>query len=553
VNYSQHFSTRATPQSEQADPAQVQNSAGGYSFRLDKWKRLERWLILGAEGGSYYAGERQLTVENAKTIQECLDADGPRAVAIIAEVSDAGRAPKNDPAIFALAIAAGHKDPATRAAALAALPKVCRIGTHLFQFCEAVQNFRGWGRSLRSAVAAWYDAKDVGALAYQVAKYQQRNGWSHRDLLRLAHPAQTPEKAALYRWIVSREVLGERTVKRGGKVSEYAAVGGLPTYLAAFEELRAAKDVDTVCALIREHRFTHEMVASEWKAKVEVWRALSEHMPMTALIRNLAKLTECGVIAPLSSDAKRIAERLGNEEHIKKARVHPIAMLSALKVYAQGHGERGKLSWTPVPQITDALDAGFYLAFQNIEPTGKSTLLAIDVSGSMDTGLVAGIPGLTPRIGAAAMAMVTARTEPNWHTVGFASSGHGTGGRWGGSPPKLVDIAITPRQRLDDVIRAMQRIPMGGTDCALPMLWASQNRTSVDAFVILTDNETWHGSVHPHQALNAYRASCVSQAKLVVVGMTATEFSIAPPDDGGCLDVVGFDAAAPSVIADFMR
>jgi 60 kDa SS-A/Ro ribonucleoprotein len=42
-------------------------------------------------------------------------------------------------------------------------------------------------------------------------------------------------------------------------------------------------------------------------------------------------------------------------------------------------------------------------------------------------------------------------------------------------------------------------------------------------------------------------------AKLIVAGMTSTGFSIADPDDGGMLDVVGFDRAAPAVMADFAR
>ena len=35
--------------------------------------------------------------------------------------------------------------------------------------------------------------------------------------------------------------------------------------------------------------------------------------------------------------------------------------------------------------------------------------------------------------------------------------------------------------------------------------------------------------------------------------MTATEFSIADPTDPGMLDVVGFDAAVPSLISEFAR
>ena len=69
-------------------------------------------------------------------------------------VSREGRAPKNDPALFALALAAGLGDEATRKAALEALPQVARTGTHLFQFASFVEGFRGWGRSLRRAVGA---------------------------------------------------------------------------------------------------------------------------------------------------------------------------------------------------------------------------------------------------------------------------------------------------------------------------------------------------------------------------------------------------------------
>src|SRR5471032_998211 len=118
------------PQSAPLRGDQVRNSAGGYAWAVDDWARLRRFLILGSEGGSYYAGEWKLTRENVAALERCLEADGLRAVAEIAAVSEAGRAPKNDPAVFALALAAGAADATTRKAALAALPRVCRTATH---------------------------------------------------------------------------------------------------------------------------------------------------------------------------------------------------------------------------------------------------------------------------------------------------------------------------------------------------------------------------------------------------------------------------------------
>ena len=85
------------------------------------------------------------------------------------------------------------------------------------------------------------------------------------------------------------------------------------------------------------------------------------------------------------------------------------------------------------------------------------------------------------------------------------------------------------------------------------MLYALERRLAIDLFVVYTDSETWFGGVHPAEALRAYRARTRIPAKLVVVGMTSNGFTLADPDDGGMLAVVGLDAAAPALIADFAR
>jgi 60 kDa SS-A/Ro ribonucleoprotein len=171
----------------------------------------------------------------------------------------------------------------------------------------------------------------------------------------------------------------------------------------------------------------------------------------------------------------------------------------------------------------------------------------------MTCGAVAGVPNLTPRVASAAMSLVTAATERDHAFVAFTAAANGYGGQFGGGESGITTLSISPRQRLDDVVAAIDKLPMGGTDCALPMKWAQKHRVDVDTFVIYTDNETWAGSVHPAQALRAYREARGIPAKLVVVGMTSTGFSIADPNDAGMLDVVGFDTSTPPVIADFAR
>jgi 60 kDa SS-A/Ro ribonucleoprotein len=524
--------TRETPQSEPIlGSTQVPNSAGGYAWAVDDWVRLDRFLVLGADGGSYYAGERQLSLENAQAVLRAIRADGPRAVARIVEISDAGRAPKHDPAIFALAMAAGQGDDATRRAALEALPQVCRTGTHLLHFVGYVDQFRGWGRGLRRAVAAWY-ARPADELAYQAVKYRARDGWAQRDLLRLAHPiAETEQHGAILHWLA-----------RGWEwVGDEPHPDPVLRLIWAFERAGRATTAAEVARLIREHRLPREAVPTEWLGQAGVWEALLEtDLPMTALIRNLATMTRLGLLTPSGDATRRVMARLGDRSRVRSARVHPIAVLAALKTYAQGKGERGKGAWEPVPEIVDALDGAFYASFGNVKPTGKRWLLALDVSGSMSWGQIAGVPGLTPRVASAAMALIAAATEREHTFLGFCD--------------KLVPLAISPRQRLDDVVKATANLPFGGTDCALPMLWALEQKAEVDVFAVFTDSETWYNpKIHPVQALRRYREKTGIPAKLIVVGMVSNAFSIADPDDAGMLDVVGFDTATPTLMADFAR
>jgi 60 kDa SS-A/Ro ribonucleoprotein len=525
--------TADAPETPQSQPlpntTQVANSAGGYSWAVSDWTRLQRFLILGSEGGSYYASERALSLESAAATLRCIAEDGPRVVAMIVEISHSGRAPKNDPALFTLALCASKGDDETRRAALAALPQVARIGTHLMHFAAFIDAQRGWGRGLRSAIADWYNAKPAKDAAYQALKYQSRDGWSQRDLLRLAHPKAPGEShQTLYHWIT-----------RG-----WDGVGDEPhpdealQQVWAFERAKRASTCDEIVALIRAYNLPREAIPTQFLNEAAVWEALLESMPMTALIRNLATLTRVGLIAPNSDAVQRVREQITNAERLKRARVHPIALLAALKTYAQGRGERGSNTWKPVPAIVDALDEAFYLSFGSITPSGKKYVLALDVSGSMAGGSIAGVPGLTPRVASAAMALITAATEKQYQVMGFST--------------QFVPLGITPRQRLDDALRKVSNLPFSGTDCALPMTWALKNKVEADAFVVYTDSETWFGGVHPAQALRQYRDKMGRDAKLIVVGMVANKFTIADPNDAGMMDIVGFDTATPQLMSDFV-
>lgn len=517
------FNTRSTPQSQPVPGLDmVKNNAGGYAFQANDWTRLHRFLILGTSGGSYYVNSTQLTKENAEVVLRCISNDGKRVVDEIVRVSDQGLAPNNDPALFALALVASFGNEDARKYALNALPRVARIPTHLFHFVQFTQQFRGWGRGLRKAVGRWYTSKNEQDLGYQLTKYQQRDGWSNADLLRLSHPSDaTPNQSIVFRWAMGKE-LGDE---------EYATIRPLE----GFYRIQHADNPKVAASLIEEYRLPREVVPTQFLNSPEVWDALLASMPMGAMVRNLGKMTSVGLIETnLSEAANFIASKLVYKDGLRKSRIHPMALLVALRTYQQGHGEKGSLKWTPVRKIVDALDEAFYMSFDNVTPTGKKLLVAVDESGSMANGAMS-VP-MRPYEAALAQAMIFVRTEPNVELIGFDTH--------------YRALDISPRQRLDDILN--RRANGGGTNCALPFAYAIDKHLKLDGILIITDAESWQGSEHVFQSADQYRIIGDASAKFVYVQMTAQHTQLNRPNDTQSLEVVGFDASIPTLTSEFL-
>lgn len=529
------YTTRRTPQTRPANPRQSRNRAGGYTFTVAPQTALRRFLILGVDSGTYYARPPELAAQNAELLLQYATDDHRGLVDTIVEVSTSGAAPKPNPALFALAVAASRGTTDEKTYALAQLPRVARTGTHLFTFSRYVEQFRGWGRGLRRGVASWYTDSDVDRLAYQMVKYRSRGGTTHRGMLRQSHPAAGVDlpRRALFDWACNGTVTGD-----------------LPAIVHGF--LAAQQPGADLPKLIRDYGLTWEMLPSEALTRTDVWQALVENgMPTGALLRNLPTLTRVGLIAGRSSWTTAVTEQLTNLDALRGARIHPMSVLVALRTYAAGRGDRGKHTWQPNPAVTDALDTAFYRAFKTVEPTGKRTMIGLDVSGSMGVP-VAGMP-LTAAEACTAMAMVTAASEPECDAYAFTSSDRSIWRRRNSDSTELTRLDLSSRRRLDDVLAGTSRMTFGRTDCSLPMRHAIDTGAEVDTFIVYTDNETWYGDEHPYQALRRYRDTTGIPAKLIVVAATATKSTIADPDDPGMLDVVGLDDAAPTVIADFSR
>jgi 60 kDa SS-A/Ro ribonucleoprotein len=522
-----HVTPGATPQTEPANDRQVQNNAGGYTFKVDDRTRLNRFLTIGTEGGTYYSNEKPLTRDNAKTVIAMAEASNPLLIDDALEISEAGRAPRNNPALFALAAAAGLGVTNFRANALDLLPRVARTGSHLLTWAAYIEMFRGWGPQLTKGVGRWYTSKNADDLAYQLLKYKQRNGWSQADLIKLSHFGRTP--------LTGEQKVFFEYIKKGSVTAEN--IDRLPYLVALAEQAHHTRNTREWVQLIGYSKsLSWEMLPSEALAEADVWKALVDggNLPLTALLRNLSRLTRLGVLRQMDPWTTQMLTKLTDAEYVTKSRIHPIQVLIALKTYAAGHSlGGGRSTWTPVPQVTEALNTMFYLAFGNVTPSGKRVLIGVDVSDSMDWD-IAGY-AFTAREVAGALALMTMKTEPAYGVVGFGST--------------LTPLNISPSQRLDDVMQYMRGIWPSGTDASIPIMYALQQNYAVDTFQVITDNETWAGRSHPHEALKQYRRQTGIDAKLQVIAVSPTDFSIADPLDKGMLDVSGMDSGIPALLA----
>lgn len=536
TNFANANTTKAskvvTPQTQAIPGREAEmsrNNAGGVTFTLDQWGVLDRFIMIGSEGGNYYVGQKDLTKMSFNVVEKCVKEDGIRAVNRAVEYSVAGRAPKNDAALVVLALAASKGSPEVQTAAYDALPKVARTGTHLFTFVSILNAMGKWNAAAKRGLSKWYTNRSIEKLAVQMLKYQSRNGWSHRDVLRLAHVKASNEvQNNLFKYVV-----------KGGEALSQGDV--IPQLVVDLEYLKRANEAKEVVRLIESNKdISWELVPTQFLKDKDVLMALLPSMGLTAVIRQLGKLTAAGVLNPMSEGAKLVMAKLSDAEALKAQRVHPIAILQALKQYNAGHGERGSLVWSPNQRIVDSLNDSFYAAFGTLEKTDAGQYIAVDVSGSMswDSSKVNGSPNLYARDVAACMAMAIARTSSNYFVGAFSGN--------------IQEMKISPSMRLNDVITVMGRMSAGSTDCSLPMIDAKNKRMSgVDLFTVITDNETYAGRMQPVQALRDYRNAFNKTAKLCVIATSVSNFTIADPKDAGMMDIAGFDSAAPQIIADF--
>lgn len=507
------------------------NNSGAYVFKIDSWSRLNRFLIIGVQDGTYYQSKKDLVEENYTCLLECLNEDFKKTIDIIINISKEGRSPKNDHAIFALSVACVNSFgnsielvKSNKNYAYSVLHKVCRIGTHLFQFLVYYKSLSGkknmsMSSGLQKAIRNYYKNKGLNSASYDCFKYKNREGITHKDVFK-----QLRWKDDTFEPLIDYVLKGE------------ASFNEIPPIISADILLRETMDVDTIVAIIEEYNVPWEMVPTEFLNEKKILGALIPKIGINALIRNLSRLTKTGTItnSPECKNLDKVFRILSNEEYITKSKVHPLFIANATIAYSKGKSRRDE--WTPIPLVIKALDDAFIYSFKNANSMNIPIDVAIDVSASMNNknGEL-----LTAREVSAVMSSYFLHKE-NFVNVYAFSSGY-----------TKLDLPYNYRQ----IINQIDNMSFDYTDCSLPIKMALLEKRKVDLFIVITDNETnSRHSGHASEYLKRYKQIINPKAKMVVLGVTATDCSIADPNmPDSMLDIAGFDSSISTIIEEFVK
>ena len=483
----------AVPQWFRLDPDQVPNNAGGFVWQISDQEQVLRYLIIGSEGGNYYQTPQQVSSQCASCVLRMTrtPANFKWLVDTIRQVSIEGRAAKQESTLLALATAIVFAPtPETKTQALNAVNECVRILTHMYMLIGYIKIFSkaghpsfastsvslanahstsvsapikgvvtvgsGLGRGIRRVFGEYFYSRTGIEVANLVTKYQNREGWTIKDVLTLIHidPKKMKDdggRLAIDHIFKSKEeftpiLAGAPTTAEPTKIllSAIKEIHNivLRTQAPATITTMSQTELDRIIHLINTAGLCREHLPSQLFKHCRIWEALllskgangkGKGMPITALIRNLGKLStaEIGIIDPNYNPDRTpsatfasantqwggvhpteyIIRRLTNTHDIKYSRVHPYNILVAMMTYKKGSGDKGSLNWIPNVHIINALDSAFKLAFQNVTPTGKRIKIALDVSGSMSSAFCTGSPIVNCAIGSVAMMMMTLWVE----------------------------------------------------------------------------------------------------------------------------------------------
>ena len=335
--------------------ADTTNAEGFAAWTPSDAALLEQLAMTGTLGNSFYANAKE-AAKDAVALLERADAQA-----------------------LAAAIVRGRNEGFIRAFPILGLVYLSKKNAHLFQdafkkviltgndlvdFIEVAKTVRGFGRSLKTAIADWIASNTN---PYYAQKYRKQIA----DAIRLS---RFKGEDSIYAYILNAysDVKGNSAEKLEKAYAEYPDLAAHRDFVSAVE----AGDLASAARILDARNLdVNSLTAYYGKFDKTLWVAVAKRSPVMRFVKYLAKFLREGVLTPELLKAKV------NVEALKKAKVFSFRLYTAYLAVAREMSAEGK--WA-LDHLADVMNA-YAISTDWSVFAGKRWVIAPDVSGSMSS------------------------------------------------------------------------------------------------------------------------------------------------------------------------
>jgi 60 kDa SS-A/Ro ribonucleoprotein len=479
--------------------ATVSNEAGGLAYARSPESALALYAATGCFNGTFYASDEQ---QLEQALQLCAQVE-PGFVARTAIYARQVAHMKDMPALLLATLTIRDRD-----AFAGAFERVIDNGRMLRNFVQILRSGRVGRKSLgslpRRMVRQWLEHASVDAIVGAAIGNQP----SLADVIRMVHPKPIDaQREALYAWVIGKAFREEL----------------LPARLQAYEAFKREPG-DVLPDLPFQYYTALQLTQSHWKtlARNASWQTL--RMNLNTFARN-AVFEDAEAVA-------EVADRLRDPEQIRRARVFPYQLLMAFNAIG---------SDLPVA-IGEALQDAMEVATRQVPVLDGKVVIAVDVSGSMQSPVTGHRKGATTAVRcvdvAALVAACVQRTNPGARVMPFNT--------------QVRELRLNPRDSVMTQSRQLAAMLGGGTAISSPLARLNHERAKVDLLVLVSDNQSWsdtrHGGATETMRQWAQIKTRCPQARMVCIDLQPIASSqVVERDD--VLHVGGFSDAVFDLLA----
>ena len=416
----------------------ARNAHAAPAYAYSDAHALAQVAVTGTFGGMFYQKPED-ELEYTVMLAEAVDTTFLAQTAIYARTT--GHM-KDMPAVLLAVLA--RRDPVLFRAVF---DRVVDNGKMLRTFMQVMRSGQTGRKSLGSAPKAmvqnWLNtASDKALLQANIG-----NDPSLADVIKMVHPKpQTPEREALFAWIV-------------GRPCDTARLPKAVTDWMAFKESGTGPVPDVPFQML-----------TQLPLSTAQWARIARNGSWQMVRQNLNTFQRHGVFG-VQRNVDEVAKLLRERKAIRRARAFPYQLM----VTAQ------HLSADMPRAIVDALHDAMEIAAENVPRVAGQVVVAPDVSGSMTwavTGYRAGATSKVRHIDVAALVAASfMRVNRGAQVLPFDFD--------------VRDVRLEPRDTILTNAERLAALGGGGTNCSAPLKWLNERGRAPDLVVFVSDNQSW--------------------------------------------------------------